>query len=424
MKNKIKHTFRAFRHRNYVLFFSGQSISQIGTWMQRTAISWLVYTMTHSAFMLGLTIFASQFPSFLLSLYGGIISDRYNRHKILLITQSASMIQAVLLAILVSTGHYAVWEILALSAVLGTINAFDVPARQPLVHELIRDREDLTNAVALNSSMVNLARLLGPALSGITLEAFGAGVCFFINATSFVAVISSLLMMKLPPYTPPALKKKMTSELREGFIYLKNTPVLSMVILMLALMSLLVLPYNTLLPVFAKVIFKGGAATFGYLNSFIGLGAISGTLFLASLKPGSDLKMLLLISTYIFGIGLVAFSHMNIFPLAMVFAVCCGFGTMSQTAICTTLVQVHADAKMRGRVISYVAMSMFGMLPVGSLLIGAVSQQIGAPDTMLVQGIISFIIAMVFSRFLRRDRLRAKDKKELEAAEELAIKEM
>ena len=250
--------------------------------MQRTGVSWVVYTMTHSAFMLGITIFATQFPSFLLSLYGGIISDRYNRYKIMLITQTAAMIQAVLLAILIFTKDYTVWEILTLSVILGIINAFDMPARQPMVHEIINDKADLPNALALNSSMVNLARVLGPALSGIILQKLGAGICFSLNALSFIAVIGSLLLMKLPPYIPRPVKKKVTSELKEGFVYIKNTPSIGMILLMLALISLLVLPYNTLLPIFAKVIFKGDAVTFGYINSFIGLGALGGAFFLAS----------------------------------------------------------------------------------------------------------------------------------------------
>jgi MFS family permease len=408
-------TFHAFKNRNYRLFFAGQSISQIGTWMQRTGVSWVVYTMTHSAFMLGLTVFATQFPSFLFSLPGGIASDRYNRYKVLLFTQIASMVQAVLLAILTLFNHYTVWEILALSVVLGIINAFDVPARQPLIHEMVTDKADLPNALALNSSMVNLARLVGPALSGLVLVKFGAGICFSLNAFSFVAVIISLLLMKLPAYIPSPVKKKIKAELAEGLAYLKNTPSISTIMLMLGLSSLLVLPYNTLLPVFAKVIFKGDAATFGYINSFIGLGAIGGSIFLASLKPGSDLKIVLLANTVMFGICLILFSHASYFPLAMLFAALSGYGMMNQTTIIMTIIQVNSDANMRGRVMSYVAMAYFGMLPLGSLLIGIISQQIGAPDAILVQGIIALIIAAIFSKYLRKDKL---DKKNLEQFKE------
>jgi len=396
-------TFSSFKSRNYRLYFFGQSISLIGTWMQKTAVSWVVYTMTHSAFMLGLTIFATQFPSFLFSLPGGIVSDRYNRYKVLLTKQIASMVQGVLLTVVVFAGNYTVWEILALSVVLGMINAFDVPARQPLVHEMVNDKADLPNALALNSTMNNLARLIGPALSGIVLEKFGAGTCFLLNAISFGAVIISLLLMKLPAYIPSTIKKKVTAEVIEG---------------------LFVLPYNTLLPIFAKAVFNGGAATFGYINSFIGLGAVSGAIFLASLKPGADLKFVLLINTIIFGIGLMFFSHISYFPLAMLFAVVCGFGTMSQSTICNTIIQVNSAAPMRGRVMSFIAMSIFGMLPVGSLLIGFVSQKIGAPNAVLCQGIIAIIIAIYFSNFLRKDKLDKKEASQFEEVEDVIMEKI
>jgi MFS family permease len=394
------HTFRAFRSRNYALFFCGQTVSQIGTWMQRTAVSWVIYSITHSALMLGVTVFAQQFPSFLLSLYGGVISDRYSRYKILLVTQTASMIQAVLLAALTLTKHYEVWEILSLSVVLGVINAFDVPARQPMVNEMINDKADLPNALALNSSMVNLARLLGPALSGLVLLKFGAGICFLLNALSFVAVLTSLLMMKLPPYKPSTGKSKTTTQLVEGFRYLKNTKSIGVLVLLLSSMSLLVLPFNTLLPVFAKVIFKGDAATFGYINSFIGLGALSGTFFLASLKPGTDLRKILPATSVVFGVGLLFFSRISYFPVAMAFAVISGFGMMSLTTLCLTIIQVNSDEKMRGRVMSFGATAYFGTLPLGSLLIGAVSQKIGSSTMIFCEGIIALVIAAIFSRFL------------------------
>ncbi len=406
-------TFRAFRSRNYQLYFTGQSISLIGTWMQRTGVSWVVYTMTHSAFMLGITVFATQFPSFLLSLYGGIVSDRYNRYKIMLITQTTAMIQAVLLAILIFTNHYTVWEILTLSVILGIVNAFDMPARQPMVHEIIHDKTDLPNALALNSSMVNLARVLGPALSGIVLQKLGAGICFSVNALSFLAVIISLLLMKLPPYQPKLVKKKISSELVEGFVYLKNTPAIGMILLMLAIMSLLVLPYNTLLPIFAKVIFKGDAITFGYINSFIGIGALCGAFFLASVKPDTDLKIILLVNTLIFGVCLMLFSHISCFPLAMVFATITGFGMMSLTTISNTIIQLKSDPRMRGRVMSYFALAFFGMMPMGSLLIGTVSQQIGAPNMLLIQGMIAIIVAIIFSGFLRKDKLNKRNRRNI-----------
>jgi MFS family permease len=366
--------------------------------MQRTGVSWVIYTMTHSTFMLGLTVFASQFPSFLLSLSGGIVSDRYNRYKILLLTQTLAMIQAVTLAILTLTNHHAVWLILTLSVILGVINAFDVPARQPLIHEMINDKADLPNALALNGVMNNMARLVGPALSGIVLVQLGAGICFLLNAVSFVAVLISLLMMKLAPYQPSTVKE---SKLNEGFNYLRDTPAIGLVLLLLALISLMILPYNTLLPVFAKVIFKGNAATFGYINSFIGLGAVVSSFFLASQKPGANLKRVLLVNIIIFGICLMCFSQISNFPVAMFFAVLSGYGTMSVTTICNTIVQMDAAADMRGRVISYFAMCVFGMLPLGSLLIGMISEHIGAPNTLFFQGMTALIIAAFFFKFLK-----------------------
>jgi len=375
--------------------------------MQRTGVSWVIYSMTHSSFMLGVAVFASQFPTFLLTLYGGIVSDRYNRYKVLLTTQVASGIQALLLAILVFTGNYQVWQVLALSVVLGVINAFDVPARQPMVHEMISYKEDLSNAIALNSSMVHFARLTGPAIAGIVLEKFGAGFCFLLNAISFIFVITSLLLMRLPPPVEHReQRKELFSELAEGFHYMKNTRAIGTVLLMLTLMSLFVLPYNTLLPVFAKVIFKGNAQTFGYINSFIGLGALIGAFFLASLKTGTDLKRILFMNSILLGIALIIFSQIPVFRFAMIFAVVCGFGTMSQTAICNTIVQVESDPRMRGRVISYLAMAAFGMLSLGSLLIGFISHQLNAPTTILCQGIVALMIVGVFSKYLLSGQLK------------------
>jgi MFS family permease len=403
-------TFRAFKSRNYRLFFSGQSVSLIGTWMQKTAVSWIVYALTHSTLMLGVSLFASQFPSFLFTLLGGVVSDRYNRYKVLLITQVASMVQAILLALVILTKHFNVWEVLALSSMLGVINAFDVPARQSLVFEMVEDKNDLPNALALNSSMVNLSRLIGPALAGFVLEKLGDDICFFLNALSFVAVICSLLMMRLPKYVPKNTKKKVFEELADGFSYIKRTPSLAFIIIMLGLVSLFVLPYSTLIPYYARDVFKGTATTFGYIDSAIGLGALCGAIFLASLKPGSNLKKVLAINTLIFGTGLVLFSHEGNYPIALVFATVSGFGMMSQITISNTIIQTTVDMNMRGRVISFYAMAFFGMQPIGGLLIGAVSRWAGTMDTLLGEGIIALLIGCLHLRFLRK----AKAKKEIQ----------
>lgn len=399
-------TFSAFKSRNYRLYFSGQSISLIGTWMQKTAVSWVIYSETHSKFMLGLTLFASLFPSFIFSFLGGVVSDRYNRYKVLLFTQVASMIQAVLLTLLIFLKHYSVWEIIALSALLGLINAFDVPARQSLVYEMVDDKADLPNALALNSSMVNLSRLIGPGIAGLALEKFGDDICFGLNAVSFIAVIGSLLMMKLPKYIPKSHHKNVFGDLKEGFIYIKQTPSIALVLLMLALISLLVLPYSTLIPVYAKDIFKGTASTFGIIDSVIGLGAFCGAIYLASLKPGRNLRKILARNTVIFGVGLVLFSHATNYPMALLFSAVIGFGMMSQITISNTLIQTTVDPAMRGRVISFYAMAFFGTQPLGGLLVGIISQWIGTPDTVLIQGIITLIIGVVLYRFLKKERER------------------
>jgi len=399
-------TFRAFKSRNYRLFFTGQSVSLIGTWMQKTAVSWVIYTLTHSTFMLGVTLFASMFPSFLFSLIGGVVSDRYNRYRVLLTTQVASLIQALLLAVLILLKHYAVWEILSLSVVLGVINAFDVPARQSLVYEMVDDKADLPNALALNSSMVNLSRIVGPAIAGIVLESLGDGACFLLNALSFVAVIVSLLLMKLPQYINKVHKKNVFGELKEGMAYIKRTPSIAFVLIMLAMISLFVLPFSTLIPYFARDVFRGTARTFGIIDSFIGLGAFFGAIFLASQKTGTNLKKILFINTLIFGAGLILFSHEHFYWLALVFVAIAGFGMMSQITISNTIIQTSVAPNMRGRVISYYAMAFFGMQPLGGIIVGSVSKWIGAADTLMAQGVAALLIGLLHWRFLHKEKLK------------------
>ena len=397
-------TFSSFRSRNYRLFFTGQSISLIGTWMQKTAVSWVIYSLTHSKFMLGVSVFATLFPSFTFSFIGGVVADRYDRYRLLLVTQLASMVQAVLLTIMVYTGHYNVWAILALSVVLGTINAFDVPARQSLVYDMVDDKKTLPNALALNSSMVNLSRLIGPALAGLTIEKLGDNACFGLNALSFVAVIISLLMMRLPKHEIKKTTKNVFADLREGASYIRHTPAIACVLIMLGTMSLLVLPFNTLIPVFAKDIFHGTASTFGVVDSAIGMGAFIGAIFLASLRAGTNLNIILAINTLVFGAGLVCFSHTTYYPLALVFAVIAAFGMMSQVTITNTIIQTTVAANMRGRVISLYAMSFFGMMPIGGLIVGAVSEHIGAQNTVLGEGIIAVIVSGVHFYFLQKNK--------------------
>ncbi len=371
--------------------------------MQRTAVYWLVYDLSHSAFMLGVTVFCAQFPAFLLSTFGGVISDRYNRFRVLLATQVASLVQALILAVIIYRGDYEVWHVLLLTVILGAINAFDIPARQALVYEMVDKKEHLANAIALNSSMVNVARLVGPALSGVVLDKFGAEICFLSNALSFVAVIGSLLALRLTPFVSRKTRKSVLADLREGFYYLRTTPKIGKVMLMLSVISLLSLPFITLLPLYAGQVFEGDAATFGYLNTCVGLGAVSGALFLASMRPGTNLKKVLFRCTVLFGMGLIGFSYMTSFPLALVFLTLAGFGMMAQTTISNTLIQTTVTSSMRGRVISYYAMAFFGMQPIGALIVGGAAYALGAPLTVLLQGVATLVIAIVFFPFLRKD---------------------
>ncbi len=389
--------------------------------MQRTAVYWLVYTQTQSAFLLGVTAFCGQFPSFMFSILGGVVSDRYNRYRVLLLTQVASLIQAAILTVLVYSNHYTVWHILALSVVLGCINAFDVPARQAMVYDMINNKEHLPNAIALNSSMINAARLIGPAAAGIVLEKFGAEVCFMSNGASFLAVIISLLLMKLPAFVPRERITTVKEDLKEGFYYLKNTPAISNVMLMLACVSLVALPYVALLPIYARDIFSGRASTFGLLNSFVGIGAVAGALFLAQMKPGTNLKKVLFRCTIIFGAGLITFAYLSSFPIALAVISITGFGMMAQTTISNTIIQTTVAPAMRGRVISYYAMAFFGMQPIGGLLVGAIAHAMGAPFTVLCQGIATLLIAVIFFPFLRRDILLRKQRMKLKQLEEQGV---
>ena len=394
--------FRAFRSSNYTLYFIGRAVSQFGTWMQRTAVIWVVYSITKSPFMTGVTIFAEQFPSFLLSIFGGVAADRYDRYKVIKITQIASMIQSVMLAALVFSGHSVVWAILLLSIILGIINAFDVPARQALVHDVVADPADLSNALSLTTATAGFAQLGGAALSGIVISAFGAAVCFLINAASFGGVLVSLLLMQLPANTRKKSEKKVMAEFAEGFTYLRKKSGIGVIILIVAIVSLLVLPYNTVLPVFAKVIYKGDAKTFGYINSFVSAGAIAGTIYIASRKPGAHLKGILLFSTVAMGVGLIFFSQLNDFYLAMFFAALTGFGAICQYTVSNIYVQSHSSPHMRGRAIGILLMAIFGMLPLGSVMVGFIAQYIGAPVTVLAEGITALLVALVFAKFLTR----------------------
>ncbi|WP_223653556.1 MFS transporter [Hymenobacter psoromatis] len=400
--------FRALRNRNFRLFFAGQSVSLLGTWMQKTAVSWVVYAQTHSKFMLGVSVFATLFPSALFSLLGGVVTDRYARYRVLLATQVLSLVQAALLALAVFFDKQdAVWEIIGLSAVLGIINAFDVPARQSLVYELMADKQDLPNAVALNSTMMNLSKLLGPAVAGFAIERLGAAACFGLNALSFVAVIGSLLALRLPAFVPKPRPQALRDELADGLRYVRDTPAIRFILLSIGLMALLVLPFTTLMPVFAKDVFHGTAATFGLLDGAMGLGGFAAALYLTSLPPGADLNRVMTTNAFVLGVGLLLFAYTPYYWLALAFLVGSSFGMMVQTTLNVTLLQTTVQPAMRGRVISLYVLMYTGALPLGSLVVGTVSQRVGVRATVLAEGVLALLIGLLYLRNLRQTRAAA-----------------
>lgn len=401
---------QALKFYNFRLYFVGQAISLVGTWMQRIAISWLVYKLTNSAFMLGLVGFAGQIPVLLLSPYAGAFVDRHSRYRTLLVTQIASMIQAGLLFFMIWQGYDSIVGIIILSVVLGVINAFDTPSRQSLMIVLVQDKKYLANAIALNSSMVTLARLLGPAAAGILLSNYGEDVCFFINFLSFIAVIASLFLMKLQIPPKKVFSEPIWQNLEEGFTYLKGNLGLRSAILLMAVTSLMVMPYSTLFPIYAETIFKGNVTTFSWLNSISGLGALIGAVYMATLKPGTNLLKQIAFSGLLLGVSLVVFAYTTNLPLALLFLLIAESGMLSQIASTNTYVQTNVEERMRGRVVSYYVMAFQGMQPIGSLVVGWLAHVTSAPFTVLISGIAGIVAVVLFIPTLRRARIRAEQK--------------
>jgi MFS family permease len=394
--NGLKTVLYSLRYRNYRLFFAGQSISLVGTWMQMVAISWLVYHLTNSALLLGLVGFFSQIPSFVLSPFTGVFIDRWNRHRILVITQTLSMLQAFALAFLTLTGTINILSIILLSLSLGLINAFDMPARQAFVIEMVEKKEDLPNAIALNSSLVNVARFIGPAVAGLLVAAVGEGYCFLINGISYAAVIIALLAMKVNKIPKRVSINNISKEIKEGFKYSFGFAPIRSILLLLGLVSLIGMPYTVLMPIFAKDILHGGANTLGFLMSAAGIGALVGGIYLASRKSILGLGKILTFATGIFGLGLIifAFSKNLYFSLSMMLM--SGFGMLLQIAASNTLLQTITEDDKRGRVMSFFTMAFMGMSPFGNLIAGAMADKIGAPNTVLISGVICIIGAIIF----------------------------
>lgn len=405
-ESKFSGTFRALKHRNFRLFFAGQFVSLTGTWMQSVAQSWLVYRLTGSVVLLGLIAFSSQLPVFLLAPFGGVIADRYNRQKILLITQTWAMFTAFVLAFLTLTETIQVWHLFILASSFGLANAFDIPTRQAFVSDMV-GREDLLNAIALNSSMFNGARIVGPAIAGILVALVGEGWCFLGNAVSYIGVLTGIFLMKITPVIRER-KGSTFSNIAEGFSFVAKTKPIRGLLLLLGLVSLMGMPYAVLMPIFANKILGGGSDTLGYLMGASGLGALVAALILASRKQVFGLGRWVALSSGTFGISLILFSFSSNFWLSLLLLAPIGFSMMTQMSSSNTLIQAMVPDELRGRVMSVYSMMFMGMAPLGALLAGTLAEILGAPYTVALGGTICIIGAIIFSLRLPKHEFAAR----------------
>jgi MFS family permease len=388
--SSISHAWRALRHRNFKLFFFGQSISVIGTWMTKVATSWLVYRLTHSALLLGIVSFAGQIISFAIGPIAGVWVERLDRRKLLVWTQAAAAVQSLALASLTLSHVINLWEIIALTAFQGLINAFDMPGRQSFLVQMVEDRTDLSNAIAINSSMANGARLIGPAIAGVLIAAAGEGWCFLIDGISYFAVVASLLLMHIKPSSVPRTAGRIVEQMREGWDYVRRFRPIRSILLLFSLISLMGYSYAVLLPIFAGLL-HGGASTLGWLTAASGIGALASGLSLAARKSVQGLTRMGQVAVAILGVALILFglSHRLWWSLLMMGFV--GFGLMQGAAISNTVIQSLVSEDKRARVMSYYTTAFFGSAPFGSLLAGSLAHWIGAPHTVMLTG--SFCIA-------------------------------
>jgi len=404
----LKFILRALKYRNYRLYFGGQGISLIGTWMQQVAMSWLVYRLTHSAMLLGVVGFFSQIPHLFISPFAGVFVDRWNRHRILIITQILSTLQAAVIAVLVLSNKIAVWHIIPLGLFLGAVNAVDAPTRQSFIVHMV-DKKDLGNAIALNSAMFNGARLFGPTLAGIIIAAAGEGICFLINAISFLAVIWALYLMKMPAFKSEAHKTHVFKRMKEGFLYAYGSPTIRAILVQVSFMSLIGMSYVVLMPIFARDVLHGGPRTLGFLVAGVGIGALTGALFLASRKDVIGLLKMIGVASLVFSGALVVFSFSRWFLISLGIMVFMGFGMMAQMVSCNTVIQTIVDDKKRGRIMSFYTMSFMGISPFGSLLMGGIASRLGAPFAILIGGLCCMLVALLY---IRRLPVLQKDVKE------------
>ncbi len=404
---KLPSMLRALGYRNYRLFFSGQSISLIGTWMQSVAMSWLVYRLTGSSLLLGLIGFLGQLPVFLLSPFGGAIADRRDRRGIVIATQSASMLLAALLAGLTLTGFVQVWHLFAIAVCFGLVNTFDIPARQAFVAEMV-DKRDLINAIGLNSSMFNGARILGPAVAGLLVASIGEGWCFFSNAVSYLAVIWGLLLMRVDAAERSRGDRSALAGTVEGFQFVRRTRPIRMLLLLIGLVSLVGMPYAVLMPVYAHQILQGGARELGLLMGASGIGALAAALTLAARRDLKGLARTIAFSFAGFGVSLILFSLSHTFWLSAALLLPAGFSMITGTASANSLIQAMAPDRMRGRVMAAYTMMFMGMAPFGSLFAGALAQILGVPLVLAIGGAACIAGAGVFASRLTAFRIEAR----------------
>jgi MFS family permease len=394
---------RALRHRNFRIFFIGQGISLTGTWMQQVATGWLVYRLTGSPWMLGVAAFANQIPILLLAPVAGVLADRWNKRTLLLVTQGLSMVQAAVLAFIVASGAVNVPWLIALSLTLGLLNAFDVPVRQSFFAEMIDTREDLGNAIALNSSMFNAARLVGPPVAGLLIAWKGAAVCFFVNALTYAPVLAALAVMKIPQRHVDRGPRRIFAEMKDGFSYLSSRRELKNILLLLSLFGLAGYSYMVLLPVFAREVYGGGPRTLGFLVGAIGFGALVGAMLLAGKKDTQGLERHIVRSTALFGAAMVLFSFSKDLRLTLLLMFAAGFAMMTHLASSNTIIQTTVHDEKRGRVMSFYTVAVIGLAPIGSILAGFLAGLVGVEKTALLLGVISIAGSIAYSRTLLAD---------------------
>ena len=401
---RFSHAWRAMRHRNFKLFVSGQSISLIGTWMTRIATSWLVFRLTGSALLLGTVSFAGQIPTFIFAPLAGVWVDRLDRRQVLVWTQTLSMIQSLALAGLTLSHHITIRWVLALSVMQGIINAFDMPGRQSFMVQMVEDRRDLSNAIAINSSMVNMARLVGPSLAGMLIAVTSEGWCFLIDGISYLAVIASLLMMRLNIAPVKRHVNSTFTDLKEGWTYVSEFLPVRTILLLFAIVSLMGMPFVVLMPIFAAKVLHGGPHTLGFLMGAMGVGALLSALALAARKSVLGLVRMIPVAAALFGFGLIGFGWSHVFWLSMIMVMIAGMGMMQGMAGSNTVIQTIVSEDKRGRVMSYYTMAFVGMAPFGSLLAGSMAHAVGAPWTVIANGSAVLLGAAWFWTKLRKVR--------------------